>query len=51
MAKVIQIQLDSDPEKVCQIDDISKVRDLDDLMEIFKKKISKPDLNTEEYGF
>jgi len=51
MAKVINIVLDSDPEKTCKIDDISKVRDLDELMELFKKNAKMPDLDENEYGF
>jgi len=51
MAKVVNIVLDSDPEKTCKIDDIGKVRDLDELMEIFKKSVRMPDLDINEYGF
>ena len=51
MAKVVNIYLDSDPEKKCEIKDISKVRDLDELMEVFKKQVKMPDLDVNEYGF
>ena len=51
MAKVVNIYLDSDPEKKCEIKDISKVRDLDELLEVFKKQVKMPDLDVSEYGF
>jgi hypothetical protein len=51
MAKVVNIVFDTDPEKTCKIDDIGKVRDLDELMEIFKSKTKMPDLDENEYGF
>jgi hypothetical protein len=51
MAKVVTIYLDSDQEKKCEIKDISKVRDLDELMEIFKKNVKMPDLDENKYGF
>ncbi len=51
MAKVVNIYLDSAPEKKCAIKDISKVRDLDELMEVFKKQVKMPDLDVNEYGF
>jgi|TARA_B110001450_G_C17518104_1_gene439359 hypothetical protein len=51
MAKVVNIYLDSDPEKKCEIKDISKVRDLDELMEIFKKNTKMNDLDENQYGF
>ena len=51
MAKVVNIYLDSDPEKKCEIKDISKVRDLDELMEIFKKNSKMHDLDENCYGF
>ena len=51
MAKVVNIVLDSDQEKTCIIKDIGKVRDLDDLMEQFKKIAKMPDLDENEYGF
>ena len=51
MAKVVNIFLDSDQEKKCEIKDISKVRDLDELMEIFKKNVKMPDLDENKYGF
>jgi hypothetical protein len=47
----VNIVFDTDPEKTCKIDDIGKVRDLDELMEIFKSKTKMPDLDENEYGF
>lgn len=51
MSKELNIVLDSDPEKTCKIADVSKVRDLDDLFETFKKSVKMPDLDENEYGF
>ena len=51
MSKIVNLELDSDPEKKCEIKDIEKIRDLDELMETFSKHVKDKDLDCTEYGF
>lgn len=50
MTTIIQIVLDSDENKTAEID-IKSIKNLDELMTIFKQKIKMPDLVETDYAF
>ena len=50
MSTLVDIVLDSDENKSAQID-IKTVKNLDELMSMFKQKIHMPDLNENDYAF